>query len=342
MPAIHVILNPNARLNQSYSRVRAVRLQRIVGSYGTVHFTPTLGDLERTLVNIAPQPDDYIVCDGGDGSLHWAVNMLIGHSKLHESELPVFVPARSGTIDFVAAKAGIVGTPSRIVRDLTGYVRRGSAPRVTQLDTLSIRGLCRSPVGQHQFSRVGFALAAGGVGARFFEKYYRERSRGRRAIAKIVSRAVSAHLSEHAGLPLPTGFLQHGRELFRPTRAKVTIDGEELLATEHGALHAGSIDVNFRGILRVFPLARESGALHFQAGSILPGELIRALPNLYRGAPIRSANLTDLSGKKMTIVPLDGELLNPIIDGERFERLEELSIVSGPKVRVPLLGSNLH
>ena len=130
----------------------------------------------------------------------------------------------------------------------------------------------------------------------------------------------------------------YGQELFRPTRARVTIDGQELAVTEHGALHAGSIDVNFKGMLRVFPLAKQSGVLHFQAGHILPGELIRQLPNLYRGNPLRTAGLTELGGREMTIVPLDGEVLTPIIDGERCGRLEHLSVRSGPKVRMPLLG----
>lgn len=335
---VHVILNPNARRNQSDSRARVARLQRIVGSLGSVHCTPTLGDLKRTLEDLAPQRDDYIVCDGGDGSLHWAVNTLCDGGRYQEDELPIFVPTRAGTIDFVATKAKIFGSPARVVRDLTGYLRRGVQPVLTQLDTLAIQGTAAGPTGLSEFSRIGFALAAGGVGANFFERYYRESSRGRRAIAKIVSRAVSSHLSDHAGLPLPKGFLHYGRDLFRPTRARVTIDGQELPTTEHGALHAGSIDVNFRGIFRVFPLAKQSGVLHFQAGTILPNELIRALPNLYRGAPIRLQHFAELGGKEMTIVPLDGELLNPIIDGERFERLAQLRVQNGPRLRIPTLG----
>ena len=337
MPAIHVILNPNARLNRSDAQTRIVQLQRIVGSHGWVHYTRTLDDLRSIIRSIAPTCSDYLVCDGGDGSLHWAVNTVVELVGEDESRLPIFVPARSGTIDFVATKVGIQGSPLRVVQDLVAHLGRGVEPGLQKLDTLAIRGIELGPSGEREFSRIGFALAAGGVGARFFDKYYEERIRGRRAIAKIVGRAVSSHLSDHAGLPLSPGFLSYGRELFRPTRARVTIDGWELPVTEHGALHAGSIDVNFKGILRVFPLAKQAGVLHFQAGSIMPNELIRALPNLYLGTPIRSARLTERGGREMTIVPLDGEVLNPVIDGERFERLERLRVKSGPKLRVPLL-----
>ncbi len=341
MPAIHVILNPNARLNQSDAQTRIARLERIVGSHGWVHYTRTLDDLRNVIRFIAPSHDDYLVCDGGDGSLHWAVNTVIDLVGCEESRLPIFVPARSGTIDFVATKAGIQGSAPRVVRTLVEHLKRGVEPRLESLDTLAIRGIELGPTGEREFSRIGFALAAGGVGARFFDKYYEERIRGRRAIAKIVSRAVSSHLSDHAGLPLSRDFLDYGRELFRPTRARVTIDGWELPVTEHGALHAGSIDVNFKGLLRVFPLAKQAGVLHFQAGSIMPNELIRALPSLCLGTPIRSAHLTECGGREMIIVPLDGEELNPVIDGERFRRLEQLRIKSGPKLRIPALRTPL-
>jgi len=337
MPTIHVILNPNARRNRTDTQTRASIIRRILGSQGAVHFTRNLAELRQTLEQLAVTPEDYVVCDGGDGSVHWAVNTLVELTGGVEERLPIFVPARAGTIDFVATKAGIHTSPTRVIRDLTSALRRGTRPRTKELDTLRIEGIESGPSGTRSFSRIGFALAAGGVGARFFDRYYEERVRGRRAIAKILSRAVGSHLSEQARLPVSQGFRDYGRDLFRPTRARVTIDGQELPTTEHGALHAGSIDVNFRGLLRVFPLAKQSGVIHFQAGSILPGEIIRSLPRLYRGAPLSTTGLTELAGKEMTIEPLDGEL-NPIIDGERFEHLQHLSVERGPRLRVPVFG----
>ncbi len=338
MSSLHVIFNPNARLNRSDTKARMERLERALGALGAVHLTRSVEDLQTTLASLNAAADDYLICDGGDGSLHWAVNTMLELVGGDASRLPIFVPARSGTIDFVATKARIHGGPLQVVRSLSRHLRAGTRPKTTVLDTLAIEGVRFGTGGGHHFSRIGFALAAGGVGARFFDKYYEERKRGRRAIAKIVSRAVGSHLSDHAGLPLSHDFLSYGRDIFRPTRARVVIDGRELPTIEHGALHAGSIDVNFKGLLRVFPLARKSGVLHFQAGSIMPGELIRALPSLYRGVPIRSTGLTERAGQQMTIVALDGELLNPVIDGERFEHLGRLTVRGGPKIRIPTLG----
>jgi len=74
----------------------------------------------------------------------------------------------------------------------------------------------------------------------------------------------------------------------RTDARRVTIDGEEVPGRTHGAIHAGSIDISLGGVFRVFPLAHDDGALHFQAGEIVPKEMIFALPSLARGGAIPS------------------------------------------------------
>ena len=315
-------------------------MERILGSWGHVCETPTLGDLRAALAR--SEAPDYLVCDGGDGSLHWAVNTAIELWGTDPGGLPVFVPTRGGTIDFVASKAGIAGAPDQVLSSLVRKLEQGAQPRIATLDTLFIQGVPAFGASSERFSRIGFALAAGGIGERFFDEYYLGHQRGRRAIAKIVSRAVTSHLSEHAGLPLPENFRRYGRDLFRPTRARVFIDGRELPMTEHRALHAGSIDVNFKGLFRVFPLAKRQGVLHFQAGSIPPRALLRALPSLYMGMPIRADGLMESAGSQMRVSALEGELLNPVIDGERFQQLSELTVDPGPRIRVPRLNAPPH
>jgi hypothetical protein len=85
----------------------------------------------------------------------------------------------------------------------------------------------------------------------------------------------------------------------------------------------------------VFPLARKPGALHFQAGAIVPREMILALPALARGGAIPSAHLREVSGRHMTIEATGDEPLAPIIDGESFEGLASLEVQPGPRIRVP-------
>jgi hypothetical protein len=238
MPKILVILNPHARRNQRLGRSGQARMERVLGSWGEVCETPTLHDLRETMRSCPPP--DFLVCDGGDGSLHWAVNTAI--EVWGADRLPVFVPTRGGTIDFVASKAGIIGAPEQVLASLVRTLDRGAQPRIATLDTLSIKGIPVTGARAPDFSRVGFALAAGGVGERFFDEYDLERRRGRRAIAKIVSRAVTSHLSEHAGLPVSEHFRRYGRELFRPTRARI-IDEKRSNEYRRGARnHRAQVD----------------------------------------------------------------------------------------------------
>ena len=128
----------------------------------------------------------------------------------------------------------------------------------------------------------------------------------------------------------PSTYAAH---MFAPTRATVSIDGVALEETDHACLHAGSFDVNLGGVLRVFPLARERGVLHLQAGFLSPLSMIKNLPALAAGGAIRAPRMRDTSGTEM-IVEAIGEPLSPILDGERFEGLTRLEVRPGPRVRL--------
>lgn len=342
MKEIGVILNPNSRKNRRIDPGRADKLQRIVGDRGTVRETRRLEELPQTLGDmLAREQLGYLVADGGDGSLHWVMNesrRVLAGSGRNPDSLPPLVPTNGGTIDFVARKMGIKGSSEQILLRLTRELDAGHTPPLVELDTLELSGTRRDSDGSLQsFKRLGFALAAGGIGQRFFDKYYQEQELGAGAIVRVVARAVSSHLAGRAHLPLPDRMLRYGREVFRPTPARVVIDGRELECREHGAIHAGAFDITLAGVFRVFPLASERGALHFQAGGIVPSEMIRALPDLYRGRAIKSRHLTEVRGQEMRIEALGDELLRPVIDGELFEGIVEMTVRRGPPVRIPRL-----
>ena len=136
------------------------------------------------------------------------------------------------------------------------------------------------------------------------------------------------------GAPVPERYLDYGRAVFRPTRARVTIDGEPVPGDAHGAIHAGAFDVSLGGVFRVFPYAAERGHSHFQAGAIIPAEMIRALPALVRGRAIPSHHLVEKKGRQMQVTATGDELLSLILDGEGIEHVAELSVTSGPPVAI--------
>lgn len=332
---VAVVLNPNARGGRRAMTERARRLERILGWRGEVHATRTLDELRVAVEEILATPPAIVVTDGGDGTLHWVLNE--GRRLVPDiAALPPFLPTNGGTIDFVARKVGIRGHAESIVRELVRELDKGRMPRIVELDTLWLTG--HSSDGS-VFDRLGFALAAGGIGQRFFSKYYTEKKLGAGAIVRVVAKAVASQVAAQLRLPLPDRLLGYGREVFSPTHARVRIDGEEVPGLTHGAIHAGSIDISLGGVFRVFPLAQEDGALHFQAGDIVPREMIMALPSLARGGAIPSERLWEKCGREMSITALSDEPLAPIIDGEAFEGLSDLTIRLGPRVRVPRIVS---
>jgi len=314
---------------------RARRLERLVGWRGAVYATRTLDELGDAVRDILKRPPDVLVTDGGDGTLHWVLNEA-RQRVADVAELPPLLPTNGGTIDFVARKVGIKGHAESIVEALIAELDRGRLPPVVELDSLWLTG--RTERGE-RFDRLGFALAAGGIGQRFFAKYYEEKRLGAGAIVRVVAKAVASRAAGVLRAPLPEPLLRYGQDVFSPTSARVTIDGEPVPGTAHGAIHAGAIDLHLGGVFRVFPLAKDDGALHFQAGEIVPREMILALPSLARGGAIRSERLREARGREMRIEAVGDECLAPIIDGEAFGGLRELCVTLGPRVRVPRVRS---
>lgn len=318
MPRIAVVLNPHSRKNRG--RDRTARLREIVGAQGEVCVTRATEELTPLLGRILDPALACLVSDGGDGALHWALNAALPIVEERRTTLPIVLPTNGGTIDFVARKAGVRGRAETLIARLIRAAERGPLPTV-DLDSMEIRG---THVGGTPFRRIGFASAIGGIGQRFFDQYYQDPEPGAGTIVKVVAATVGSLAVRGA----------HAREMFRPQRARVRIDGREVRATEHGAIHAGAFDVDLGGVFRVFPLAREPGALHFQAGAIGPLEIVANIPNLVRGAAIVSRALEDVRGEVMEVEAIGDEPLRPVIDGEIYEGLRRLEVRRGPTIRV--------
>lgn len=323
---VGVVLNPQARKNRRAGSDRAARLARLLGPHGDVVETRSVEDLPEAVDRLLPRAT-HLVSDGGDGALHWLVNEVRTRLGDEPNEWPTFVPTNGGTIDFVARKAGVRGHSMAIVERLARAASAHRPPREVELDTLRIDVELSDGTRR---SRVGFALAAGGIGNRFFDKYYEDPTPSAGTIVRIISKTISQYALGAVGVVRDTSYADH---LFRPTPARVTIDGQEVSTHQHAGLHAGSIDVNFAGVLRVFPFASGEGTLHFHAGDMRPSVIISNLPELIAGAPLRAPGLIDEPGTEMT-VEAEGETLRPIIDGERYEDVQLLRVCAGPRVRL--------
>jgi diacylglycerol kinase family enzyme len=328
---IAVIINPNAGRHRPAADAR--RLAAILGWHGRVFETESEHAVGPAVDEALSAGAQVIAISGGDGTLGGVLNALL--RRLGPDQLPLLTPTNSGTIDFVARKVQIEGDVEDIVARLAASFRAGLRPERVDVDSLRLDGCIRQPgKPETALSQVGFALAAGGIGQRFFSKYYEEPVLGARAIVRVVAQAVGSYALDRANAPVPERYRAYGRAVFRPTLARVSIDGEAVPGDAHGAIHAGAFDVSLGGVFRVFPFAADKGALHFQAGAIVPAEMIRALPALVRGSKIPSERLVEKMGHEMRVTPSSDELLSLILDGEPIHHVAELRVIPGPPVGI--------
>ena len=326
---IAVVLNPNSRKNRR-AGVRAAQLRELLGSSGEVYVTQDHAELNDVLSSVLTPELSCLVSVGGDGALHWALNAARPIAAARGMPLPMMLPTNGGTIDFVARRAGVEGRAESLLPRLMKALEKGPL-EATELDSLDVR----IDDGQER-DVLGFAMAAAGIGQRFFDEYYAADDPGPLTIVRVMGKAL---FSLTAGLLPGSVGVRYGesaRRLFRPFEANVKIDGVEVPGTAQGAVHAGSFDVNLGGVVRVFPLAKAPGAMHVQAGAISPSEMVRALPALLAGGAIPSKTLRDTRGERMDIEALD-EPLRPVIDGEMYQGVRRLSVTLGPRIRIAKL-----
>jgi diacylglycerol kinase family enzyme len=331
---VGVIVNPHARKNRGKPGRRSAELRRIVGSWGEVHETASVEDLRTTVAELFPRVT-HLVGDGGDGGLHWLVNE-VAHCIPDPQRWPTFVPTNGGSVNAVARKAGVRGRPDAIIRALVAGAAADRPPPEVCLDTLQLTGRIAD---DSTFERLCFGLAAGGVGNRFYERYYDNPDHDRLAVARVIGRTLGDYLTSKVS-PGRVKTPNYASVLFTPTRARVVIDGEEVPTRTHRLLHAGAIDLRIAGPFRLFPKAAKPGALHFQAGELRPSKIVVQLPSALTNGTIRGERVRDVNGREM-IIEAEDEPLSPIIDGERVLDVVSLEARSGPRIRVAVVRPSL-
>jgi diacylglycerol kinase family enzyme len=338
---IGVITNPNSRKNRNRPE-RVERLQRIVGQMGEVHETTSIDSIKPVLRDFLRKRARYWVADGGDGALHWMLRM--GMEVLQEEEfadesvtLPVTLPTKGGTIDFVANNVGIQGDAEGILATLRRHLEHGATVEETEVDSMVIDGVQVVDGKDVEFRTYGFASAAGGVGQRFYAKYYNHADPNPRTIMKVVANTVmSAPIALSPLSRLPLGHLTtYAKEVFAPTPCKITIDGMVLPGTEFTGVHVASMSINLGGVLRFFGKADQPGLMNALVGTPTAWGIIRNLPRMMAGQDMRGRNVLDRPCRSMLVTATGDELLEPIIDGEYYRNVKSLAFRVGPRVRIP-------
>ncbi len=339
---IGVITNPNSRKNRNRPERRA-ELQSIVGKHGEVHATESVDSIKPILRDFLRRRARYWVADGGDGALHWMVRE--GLEVLEEDEfkdsgvaLPLTVPTNGGTIDFVAHNVGIRGGAEVILAALRNSIESGGAIEEVEVDSMKMTGIIATENGDESFRTFGFASAAGGIGQRFYDKYYDHADPNAKTIVKILAQSLASIPFAYSPLERVPGLSKLGdyaRHIFDPTRCQVTVDGMTIPGTEFTGVHIAAMSLDLGGVFRFFGRADEPGMLHCLVGTPSPYVLAKNLPEMHLGKQLKGRGIVDRACREMTMEAIGDELLTPIIDGEQYSNLRKLTFEVGPRVRIP-------
>lgn len=338
---IGVITNPNSRKNRNRPE-RVERLQRIVGRMGEVHQTSSVDSIKPVLRDFLRKRARYWVADGGDGALHWMLRM--GMEVLQEDEfaessvtLPVTLPTKGGTIDFVANNVGIEGDAEGILATLRRHLEHGATIEETEVDSMVIDGIQIKDGEEVAFRTYGFASAAGGVGQRFYSKYYADKDPNPRTIVKVIANTIASTpiaLSPLSKLPFGQ-WRTYAKDIFAPTPCKITLDGMVLPGDSFTGVHIASMSINLGNVLRFFGKADQPGLMNAIVGTPSPWAVIRNVPRMARGQEMIGRNILDRPCRTMILDATGSELMEPIIDGEYYRNVKRLEFRVGPRVRIP-------
>jgi len=270
--------------------------------------------------------------------------LRMGMEVLQEDEftgqsftLPMTLPTKGGTIDFVANNVGIEGDAEGILATLRRNVERNTMIEETEVDSMVIDGIQVVDGADVPFRTYGFASAAGGVGQRFYAKYYDDPDPNPRTIMKVVANTVASApiaLSPLARLPFGA-WKSYAKDVFEPTACRVMLDGMKLPGDKFTGIHIASMSINLGNVLRFFGKADQPGLMNALVGTPSPWGIIRNLPRMARGEEMRGRNILDRPCREMLMEAVGDDLLAPIIDGEFYRNVKKLAFHIGPRVRIP-------
>lgn len=334
---VGVVFNPHSKKNRRRPE-RFAALQRLVGDVGDVRRTGHVDEIDEVAEQFLDAGIGIWVADGGDGAFHWLMNAaeraIVRRGR--GEPMPLLMPTRSGTVDFLAVKSKLAGSAEDLLASLIAGARTGEAPDVLWIDSLRVRGDRVEP-GAEPFDRLGFATALAGVGQQFFCRFYDNGDPTPRGILTVISKILGSaalgmpplHL-----LPVSQQARDYGAPVFAPHRLDVVVDGEAMPFDTYRAVNVGSIDIDLAGVFRLFSHAAEPGVLHAILGD--PGffQVLGLLPRMAAGRSLQGKAMIDRRARTVQLRAHGDATIDPVIDGELFYGLRNADVSLGPSIGI--------
>jgi len=306
MSGIGLVHNPNAKKNKNQPELME-KYARILGDFGMVRVTQKTDEITEVAREFLDREIDILMINGGDGTCHLTLTKFI--EVYAERELPFIVHMRCGTMNTIAhALDTIKGTPENIVSTVADKYRRNEPFALIERNIIKANNW------------YGFIIGSGLV-ANFIEAYYEGEERGPIKAIKVTLKGISSAI-------VRTNYAQ---KLVEPVQAKIWIADRKLFSTRYTVILASSINEIGLGFKPTYLGGERDGFFHFVCGNVPGLEIVKNLPRLRLGRPIKTRELYDEVCNEVTIKP-ETEF-KCMVDGDVYRCMGDVKITTGPRLR---------
>lgn len=306
MPGIGIINNPHSRQNRKNPQGMD-SLGYIVGSRGRAAATRDITDIHQMARLFKEEQIEVLGINGGDGSNHVTITAFI--EEYGSTPLPKIAFLRGGTMNTISNACGIKGSPAGIIMNLVRKLRDGVPFETVRRDTLLVEG------------RYGFIFGNGLI-HNFLEVYYGTGNPCPTTAFKVLARGVGSSLAKG---PL-------AQRLFRPFRARVTVDGRSWPDTVYTAMAAGTVHQIGLGFEPFFRCEERPGSFHFLGIKCSAAAFAAALPRIYFGRKVSGRKITEAVAERV-LFEADQDICYTL-DGDIHHAGKRLEIEVGPRLEI--------
>ncbi len=306
MNKIGLIINPHARGVKKMNINPHEFFSRIAGGYADVRVTNSVAEIDPVIKEFKKLGIPYVGVCGGDGSHHHILSRMINIYK--KEPVPPVLHLRAGTMNTQPRTINLKGKPDQILKRLVAILKDNGTPKTFVRDTIRVNDL-------YCF------LFGTGMSANFLYEYYRGEGTGPRKALQTIGLAVKG-----AAFGADVG------TLFDRLECTVVIDGKTVPHNDFIAVLAGTIDdigIGFKPLYRAY---EKEGTFHVLSVGCQPSDVVKNLPSIRTGKPIKHPYLFDDIGRKLTISS-DKKMLYTM-DGDLYEAERTLTAEAGPQVRL--------
>ena len=204
------------------------------------------------------------------------------------------------------------GTPEKNLARLLANTSNGAPPTTSTRATLRADG------------RVGFLFGTG-VFASFLREYYKRGNNDPSAVTAAETIGVMAASAIVQG-PLI-------KKLATPDTLTLEVDGQRFATDQYLAVTAGTVEQVGLGFSPFYLADRFRGAFHLLALTGTTSQVVRELPKVWLGLPVKPTNGMNLVARRAVLESPSGSI-DYMVDGDVYTINGPLVVETGPTVKI--------